>query len=85
MPKDWSSASIDWGLRSWCKSQIKIGIANSVIKAAIIQISCHAKYTKADTNNIGINASPIENPKFATESAFPRLLTNQRDIATAEM
>ena len=31
---------------------------------------------------MGSTASPNEKPKVASESALPRLATNQRDIAT---
>jgi hypothetical protein len=76
---------MDCALRSWRNKHIKIGIEKRVTRAASIQIFCQEKYIKADTRNRGIRASPNENPRFEIDNAFPRLLTNQRDIATAAM
>ena len=82
LPFDWFSVAIDWGVRSRLNNQIKVGIDNNAKTAVIIQISCHAKYTKSPTTKRGNVASPKEKPGLAIDKALPRLATNHRDIAT---
>ena len=72
------------GLRSCCKSILKMGINVNGIIAARIQRDLQEILLKRATNKSGRNASPKAKPSVDIANAFPLCFENQRLIETTD-